>query len=67
MNEAVRPTLAERWPARSILSALADTGEVFLLMGQIVRELPFALRKFGLVVNQMASIGIGSIQRFARR
>ncbi|MEK7348782.1 MAG: ABC transporter permease [Candidatus Eisenbacteria bacterium] len=61
MNEAVRPTLAERWPARSILSALADTGEVFLLLGQIVRELPFALRKFGLVVNQMAAIGIGSI------
>jgi phospholipid/cholesterol/gamma-HCH transport system permease protein len=61
VNEAVRPTLAERWPARTILGALQDTGEVFILMAQVVRELPFGLRKLGLVVEQMAAIGIGSI------
>ena len=60
-EEAVRPSIGERWPFRSVLSALADTGEVFILLGQVVRELPFGLRRVGLVVNQMAAIGIGSI------
>ncbi len=61
MNETARPALSETWPARTILTALQDTGEVFLLLGQVFRELPFGLRKFGLIVTQMASIGIGSI------
>ena len=61
MSETLRPSLADAWPMRAILGALQDTGEVFILMGQVLRELPAGLRKTGLVVTQMAAIGIGSI------
>src|SRR5262249_11488914 len=53
--------IADRWPIRTILGALQDTGEVFILMGEVLRELPAGLRKVGLIVTQMASIGNGSI------
>ncbi|HET7904908.1 MAG TPA: ABC transporter permease [Candidatus Eisenbacteria bacterium] len=61
MSDAVRPTLADTWPARTILTALQDTGEVFILFGHVIREIPAGARKVGLVVQQMAAIGIGSI------
>jgi hypothetical protein len=61
VSDAVRTPLGETWPARSILTALQDTGEVFLLFGQVLREIPAGLRKLGLIVEQMAAIGIGSI------
>jgi phospholipid/cholesterol/gamma-HCH transport system permease protein len=61
VNETARTSLAETWPARAILTTLQDTGEVFILMGHVVRELPGGIMKIGLVMQQMASIGIGSI------
>jgi phospholipid/cholesterol/gamma-HCH transport system permease protein len=61
VNETARTSLAETWPARTILTTLQDTGEVFILTGHVIRELPAGLQKFGLVVTQMAAIGIGSI------
>src|SRR5205823_14454474 len=35
--------------------------EVLLLLGDVVRELPFGLAKFPLVVQQMVAIGLGSM------
>ena len=61
MSETLRPSLADTWPLRWILNALADTGEVVLLVVQIFKQLPYGIRKVGLIVEQMASIGIGSI------
>jgi phospholipid/cholesterol/gamma-HCH transport system permease protein len=61
VSDTFRPSLADRWPARTILGALQDTGELFILTGEVLRELPAGLRKIGLVVTQMASIGNGSI------
>jgi len=61
VSDAVRPPLSATWPARAILAALQDTGEVFLLASQVLREIPAGVRKVGLVVEQMAAIGIGSI------
>ena len=45
MSDAVRPTLADTWPARTILTALQDTGEVFILFGHVIREIPAGARK----------------------
>jgi phospholipid/cholesterol/gamma-HCH transport system permease protein len=56
-----RPSVTETWPFRGLFTALQDTGEVFILLGRVFRELPAGLRKIGLVVEQMAAIGIGSI------
>jgi phospholipid/cholesterol/gamma-HCH transport system permease protein len=48
-------------PFRFILNGLRDTGEVLLLMGDVVRELPQGLAKVPLVVQQMVAIGLGSM------
>jgi phospholipid/cholesterol/gamma-HCH transport system permease protein len=61
VSETARTSFAETWPARTILTTLQDTGEVFILSGHVLRELPAGIQKFGLVVTQMAAIGIGSI------
>jgi phospholipid/cholesterol/gamma-HCH transport system permease protein len=48
-------------PFRFLLNGLRDTGEVLLLMGDVVRELPQGLAKVPLVVQQMVAIGLGSM------
>jgi phospholipid/cholesterol/gamma-HCH transport system permease protein len=48
-------------PFRFVMNGLRDTGEVLLLMGDVVRELPQGLAKVPLVVQQMVAIGLGSM------
>ena len=52
---------AAAWPQRFLLARLQNAGEVFILLGSILRELPAGMQKLPLVVNQMAAIGIGSM------
>lgn len=52
---------AARWPQRFLLERLENAGEVFILLGHVLRELPAGARKTGLVVTQMADIGLGSL------
>jgi phospholipid/cholesterol/gamma-HCH transport system permease protein len=44
-----------------VLRILEDAGGVFLLMGDVLRELPGGLRKGSLVATQMVSIGLQSM------
>jgi phospholipid/cholesterol/gamma-HCH transport system permease protein len=50
-----------RSPFRFVLNGLRDTGEVLLLLGDVIRELPQGLAKVPLVVQQMVAIGLGSM------
>jgi phospholipid/cholesterol/gamma-HCH transport system permease protein len=52
---------AAPWPQRFLFERLQNAGEVFLLIGSALRELPAGIGKFGLVINQMAAIGLGSM------
>ena len=52
---------ARRKLADFLLEQLQNAGEVFILLGQILREFSAGLRKFGLVVTQMQAIGLGSM------
>ncbi len=52
---------ATPWPQRFLLARLQNAGEVFILLGSVLRELPAGVRQFPLVVNQMAAIGVGSM------
>jgi len=61
VNETGAEQLAERSPFRFILNGLRDTGEVLILLGDVLRELPHGLRKLPLVVQQMVAIGLGSM------
>ena len=64
MTETEDDALAiPRWLplTRFVLTRLEDAGEVFLLMGSILREIPAGLRKVGLIMIQMAAIGLGSM------
>jgi phospholipid/cholesterol/gamma-HCH transport system permease protein len=49
------------WAERFFLGWLGDVGEVFLLLGQVIRGIPAALGRPGLIVTQMAHIGVGSM------
>jgi phospholipid/cholesterol/gamma-HCH transport system permease protein len=49
------------WPERFVLRRLENAGEVFLLLGSTLRELPAGLKKTGLVMIQMSMIGLGSM------
>ena len=49
------------WPSRFILSWLQDVGEIFILLGDVLREMPAGARKVGLLVAQMSHIGVGSM------
>ena len=48
-------------PQGWIVGRLENVGEVFLLLGATLRELPSGLRKIGLVMIQMQMIGLGSM------
>jgi len=61
VNETSVEQLADRTPFRWILNGLRDAGEVLMLLGDVLRELPGGLRKFPLLVQQMMGIGIGSM------
>ena len=52
---------AVEWPRRSVLTWLQNVGEVFILLGSTLHELPSGARKIGLVVTQMEAIGVGSM------
>ena len=52
---------AETWPQRPVLAWLQNVGEVFILLGSTLRELPSGARKIGLVVTQMEAVGVGSM------
>ena len=60
MNETATETDA-LWPRRVLLSWLQDVGEIFILLGDVVREIPAGARKVNLLVAQMSHIGIGSM------
>jgi phospholipid/cholesterol/gamma-HCH transport system permease protein len=53
--------IADRLPHNVLLRLFEDAGGVFLLMGEVLRELPAGLRKTSLVATQMVSIGIQSM------
>ena len=61
MNGPSFEPIAERLPHNVLLRLLEDAGGVFLLMGEVLRETPAGLRKFGLVLTQMVSIGLQSM------
>jgi len=61
VNETSAEQLADRAPFRFILNWLRDAGEVLMLLGDVLRELPGGLRKLPLLVQQMMAIGIGSM------
>ncbi len=64
MSEPGAETAAETaatWPQRFLLARLQNAGEVFLLLGSVLREFPAGARKTSLVVSQMAAIGLGSM------
>jgi len=48
-------------PQGWIVSRLQNAGEVFLLLGATLREMPAGLQKTGLVFIQMSMIGLGSM------
>jgi phospholipid/cholesterol/gamma-HCH transport system permease protein len=52
---------AAPWPQRFLLARLQNAGEVFILLGSVLRELPAGLKSFPLIINQMALIGVGSM------
>ncbi|HZV90839.1 MAG TPA: ABC transporter permease, partial [Candidatus Nitrosocosmicus sp.] len=52
---------AAPWPQRFLFARLQNAGEIFLLVGSALREMPSGVRKTGLVFEQMASIGLGSM------
>lgn len=49
------------WISRFILSWLQEVGEIFILLGDVIRELPAGARKISLLVAQMSHIGVGSM------
>jgi phospholipid/cholesterol/gamma-HCH transport system permease protein len=61
VNETRAERLADRYPLRIVLRWLQDAGEVIILLGDVLRELPHGIRKTPLWVQQMVSIGIGSM------
>ena len=61
MNGQGFEPIARRLPYSVLLRLLEDAGGVFLLIGEVLRELPAGIRKFSLVTTQMVSIGIQSM------
>jgi len=49
------------WAERVAVGWLADVGEVILLMGNIIKGIPAGVARAGLLVDQMAHIGVGSM------
>jgi phospholipid/cholesterol/gamma-HCH transport system permease protein len=61
VNETEAEPLADRPPFRFLANGLRDTGEVLILIGDVLRELPYGIMKVPLVVQQMVAIGLGSM------
>ncbi|HEX7077327.1 MAG TPA: ABC transporter permease [Candidatus Eisenbacteria bacterium] len=61
MSETPAETGVATWPQRTILGIFQDAGEVFILLGSVLREIPAGSRKIGLLIQQMAHIGVGSM------
>lgn len=59
--DATEARSAASWPQRFILGRLQNAGEVFILLGDILREIPAGTRKLGLVAVHMQAIGLGSM------
>ncbi|HYJ32229.1 MAG TPA: ABC transporter permease [Candidatus Binatia bacterium] len=60
MTEPVE-TPETTWPERVAMGWLGDVGEVFILVGKVHRQIPAALMRPGLIIDQMAHIGVGSM------
>ena len=50
-----------RYARRRLLDWVAEVGRLAILLGDALRVTPPALRSFGLVVQQMKAIGVGSL------
>lgn len=61
MNGTRLERIGESYPIRLVLQGLQDAGEVIILLGDVLRELPRGLRKLPLITQQMVAIGIGSM------
>jgi phospholipid/cholesterol/gamma-HCH transport system permease protein len=61
VSETATETGPAPWPQRVLLSVFQDAGEVFILLGSVLREIPAGASKFVLLVQQMAHIGVGSM------
>jgi phospholipid/cholesterol/gamma-HCH transport system permease protein len=49
------------WPERLVTGWLGDVGEVFILLGNVFRSIPAGFGRPGLLIDQMAHIGVGSM------
>ena len=61
MSDATTETERPSWTERFLFRSLADAGEVFLLLGSVVRGIPSGLARPALLIAQMAHIGVGSM------
>jgi phospholipid/cholesterol/gamma-HCH transport system permease protein len=61
VNESASEAERSTWPERFFLGWLGDVGEVFILLGDVLRGIPSAFGRPGLLIAQMAHIGVGSM------
>jgi phospholipid/cholesterol/gamma-HCH transport system permease protein len=61
VNEPASGAPESTWAERLVLGWLGDVGEVFILFGDVVRGIPDGIRRIGLLIAQMAHIGVGSM------
>ena len=61
MTEPISEPSEGNWAERVVTAWLADVGEVFLLFGNVLRQIPAGLQRPGLLIDQMAHIGVGSM------
>ena len=61
MTEPLSEPSEGTWVERVVTAWLADVGEVFLLFGNVLRQIPAGLQRPGLLIDQMAHIGVGSM------
>jgi phospholipid/cholesterol/gamma-HCH transport system permease protein len=59
--EELLPLRGARYVRRRALDGVAEVGRVALLLRDVVQFLAPGLRSFGLVIQQMAAIGVGSL------
>jgi phospholipid/cholesterol/gamma-HCH transport system permease protein len=61
VNGTSTESIARRLPHAILLRWLEGVGQVFLLFGEILAEIPAALRKPALLFQQMVAIGVDSM------